>query len=433
MRNIKVLWCANTPCGSVRRTGKTTIAGGWLVSLEEELKKIDGIDLYIAYSSTIDEPPFDFEGVHYFPIVDKRPLGILGKLLYDRRSEKSKEVSRLPKLLNIIETIKPDIIHVHGTEECFGKIVEKYNSAYPIVISIQGMLSPYLEKYFAGLPESFILQQDSIKNKILGKDVKHDWNSFRYRAKREISILQNCRYVLGRTFWDRDCTLAINSSRQYHVVNEILRLPFYNKAWKGFIAKEKITIVSIVSGGIYKGYETVLKTANLLKSFSKIDFEWKIVGYDAKRKWVTFSEKAVGIKSNDVGVSLLGRMAADELALLLSKSDMYVHVSHIENSPNSVCEAMLIGMPIVATYAGGTASLLRHEVEGVLCQDGDPYVLAGAILDYTKNPQTAVSYAKRAREIALQRHDKQSIVLELSTAYTEIINDFHSQINNVRK
>lgn len=77
--------------------------------------------------------------------------------------------------------------------------------------------------------------------------------------------------------------------------------------------------------------------------------------------------------------------------------------------------------------------MLRHEVEGVLCQDGDPYVLSGAILDYTKNPQTAVSYAKRAREIALKRHDKQSIVLELSNAYNEIVNDFHGQINNVRK
>ena len=90
-------------------------------------------------------------------------------------------------------------------------------------------------------------------------------------------------------------------------------------------------------------------------------------------------------------------------------------------------------MPILATYAGGTASLLRHEVEGILCQDGDPYVLAGAILDYTKKTQTAVSYAKKAREIALKRHDKRSIVLELSNAYTEIINDFQSQINNVRK
>lgn len=42
-----------------------------------------------------------------------------------------------------INDFKPDIIHVHGTENNFGLIREHIDSNIPIVCSIQGLINPY--------------------------------------------------------------------------------------------------------------------------------------------------------------------------------------------------------------------------------------------------------------------------------------------------
>ena len=82
---------------------------------------------------------------------------------------------------------------------------------------------------------------------------------------------------------------------------------------------------------------------------------------------------------------------------------------------------MIIGMPCVATFAGGTASMLKDGKDDFLIQDGDSWVMAGAILEIIINPSMAEIYAKNARENALKRHDKATIISELIETYSKII------------
>lgn len=422
---MKVLWFSPTPCGSVLMHKGIVINGGWLISLEEELKKFPNIDLHVAFFAGKRERAFKFEGVTYYPMgFEKRPSPIM-RVLNRMRSVKNVDKARLPWMLDVIEQSHPDIIHIHGSEGRFITIMP-YVKNIPVVVSIQGMIASLREKFFAGFPKNVAYSLDSITDRIHLVGIRKDWKSFQQRVIRECEYLSRTQYVFGRTFWDYNCTLALNPQRKYYVVNEIMRQPFYHKQWKGIIDKEKVHLISTISGGIYKGFETVLKTASLLKERSNIDFLWHIVGFDDKYKWVQIAEKMTGLMSKEVNISFHGRKNADELVEILCKSDIYVHVSHIENSPNCVCEAMLVGMPIIASYAGGTASLLEHEKEGVLVQDGDPYVLAGAIVNFVQNPDKAIMFAKKARERALIRHDKQSVIGELLSGYTNIIKDFHS-------
>ena len=114
---------------------------------------------------------------------------------------------------------------------------------------------------------------------------------------------------------------------------------------------------------------------------------------------------------------------ADNLSDELINSDMYVHMSHIENSPNSVCEAMILGIPVIASFTGGTASMLENGKEGLLLQDGDPYVYAGAIVDYYLHFDKAMSYGEKARQRALVRHNPKRIVGQLLDAYNNVLSD----------
>jgi len=78
---------------------------------------------------------------------------------------------------------------------------------------------------------------------------------------------------------------------------------------------------------------------------------------------------------------------------------------------------MILGMPCIATYAGGTSSLIKDKEEGLLIQDGDPWSMAGAIHELLSNEIEAIEFGKRARERALIRHDKERIVSELLAIY----------------
>lgn len=394
-----------------------------MISLEDEIKKNKEIDLHVAYFSYTESEPFKFDGVTYHPMFQPKARTKIGRVLERYRSLASEDEKMLPVMLDVVMSVHPDLIHIHGTEERFG-MIQDYVTDIPVVFSIQGLIAPYKEKFFSGLPDKDIIRFESWMERIRKVSYRDQFKGFVYRAKREIKYLNKAKYVMGRTFWDKDITGMLNMNREFYVVDEILRPPFYHKVWnKKAFSEDKIRIISTISGGIYKGYETVLKTALLLKQNTNIDFEWKIAGYNKDSKWVRIAENYTGIKTVDVNVKLMGALDAERLSDELVTSDMYVHMSHIENSPNSVCEAMMLGIPVIASFTGGTASMLEHGKEGFLVQDGDPYVYAGMIVDYYMHFGKVKAYGEKARQRALVRHNPNRICGQLLDAYNNILSD----------
>jgi glycosyltransferase involved in cell wall biosynthesis len=170
-----------------------------------------------------------------------------------------------------------------------------------------------------------------------------------------------------------------------------------------------------------KGFEMVIEMARILTG-NGLAFTWLVAGLkegDALVKLVREDRKARDLGA--LNIHLLGTLGEEALAGHLLTADFYVQGSHIENSPNSLCETMLAGVPVIASYAGGTASLLRDGVHGVLVQDGDPYVLAGASQEAVADPERARSMAVEARRVASERHDPATIVMGMLERYGEII------------
>jgi glycosyltransferase involved in cell wall biosynthesis len=159
-----------------------------------------------------------------------------------------------------------------------------------------------------------------------------------------------------------------------------------------------------------------------LNELNKIDFEieWRVAGvapYSLLDKVVRRKLKGNYPKA---GLMLLGNLDEKRLLERMMEADIFVLPSHIENSPNSLCEAMIIGMPCITTLAGGSSSLLRDKTEGLVIQEGDPWSMAGSILEMASNEEMAIEYGVRARERALQRHDRSKIVDDLLQIYNQI-------------
>lgn len=87
---------------------------------------------------------------------------------------------------------------------------------------------------------------------------------------------------------------------------------------------------------------------------------------------------------------------------VLTSSKMYVMTSDFEGIPNSLIEAMSIGLPCISTDCrpGGAALLIEDGVNGFLVPQGDYKFIAEKMLWLCDNPDKADDIGNKAKEIS---------------------------------
>ena len=104
------------------------------------------------------------------------------------------------------------------------------------------------------------------------------------------------------------------------------------------------------------------------------------------------------------------------------EADVFLLPSSCENSPNSLGEAMLLGMPCVASNAGGIPDMLAAGREGLLygeSQDAD--ALARCLLQVLTAPDGGTALGQTARARALHTHDAAANAAALVGIYETIL------------
>jgi len=410
---LRVLWFTNTPANGIEVLEGSKVTGSWLSSLDRAIR--DKVELTVAFYYARFVEPFQNNGVNYYPICKKNwRLNIIKKHLVNRLVEKEE----LRIYLDIISVVQPDIIHIHGTENPFGSII--HVTDLPVVVSIQGICSVIKHKYFSGIERNFANRKRCDLwppyNFLFNKSYTQIYRYFiTPSARRETKYLRQCKHIIGRTDWDRRITRVLAPKSKYFHNDEILRESFYEKKW-GKPNNKKVIIHTTCSDAFYKGFETICYTIPILQT-NGWNIEWRVAGVGTESLLNIITKQRMSESYPKKGLELLGGLNEEDLVQKMLEADIYVMPSHIENSSNSLCEAMILGMPCIATYAGGTSSLMKDKEEGLLIQDGDPWSMAGAIHELLSNEIEAIEFGKRARERALIRHDKERIVSELLAIY----------------
>ena len=412
---MKVLWFSGTPALAEEIKGvKGIYGGGWVKSLQAAITKSYDIELGIAFYSRHLSESFVHNGTYYYPIHVKRPLNtkIIDRFFPSIEAEKDIHIYK-----EIVEKFCPDLIHIHGTELSFG-LIQKLFPKIPTLISIQGVITIYDYKFYSGIPKVFIQKNTSFFKRIFRLNFNYLKRIFELKLKREKEILKMTRYIIGRTDWDRRVSSILSPSGKYFHNDEIVRPIFYENIWQDPTNKI-FTIYTTNANTVYKGLETIFKTACLLKEIG-INFIWKIGGVSQDDEMVKLSKKFLQLKSTP-NIQFLGKLTEIEILNNLIKCNLYVMPSHIENSPNNLVEAMLLGVPCIATHAGGTDTLIKEKVSGILIQDGDPWMMAGAIKEVINKYSKAKEYGSEARKISLKRSNPKKICDDLVNIYNETL------------
>lgn len=422
-KRIKILWFSNTPAnGAEQLEVGGPGSGSWLRTLDIALQ--NRVELHVAFYHSV-ECDFWVGSTRYWAMARyqnqfQKILSKIGERFFDRVLDDN----HLNQYMAVIKKVNPDVIHIHGSENPFGAIIGK--TSVPVVVSIQGLICSILNAYNQGLGERYLkirnFRLDSFKNALFPTNFNNAKLKFQNMAKIEQKNLRNCKYVIGRTCWDRRLTRLLAPQSQYFHNDEIMRSEFVLAQWSvpSRIRGKRVIIHTTADNVYYKGLETIIDTINHLKDFG-IQCTWRIAGVDADDLIVRVLQKRSGHLFPYDSIVFMGRLPAPDLIESMLDADCFVLASNIENSPNALCEAMLLGMPCIATYVGGVGSFISHEVNGYLVQPGDSYAIASYIIELFSNPSKSQSLGQFARADALVRHNPNTIVNNLISIYINII------------
>ena len=390
---------------------------GWVASLQQYLEKEQDIELALAFVTPTPLQKEKRGNTLYYPVHIPDRSGFK-KLFYYWHGYK-KDVfgkSIVNPLKEVINDFAPDIIHIFGTESNLAYIIDEID--IPCVVHLQGLLCAVSNiSYPAGTSEKDFMSITDIKEFWIRNGVIFNNRRMKFSAEREKEHFKRCRYIIGRTQWDREIAELYNPGVQYFHVDEVLRTPFYNaEKWK--YKGGKLKIVSTLSPTIYKGFDIVLKTAKALQE-TGIDFEWNIIGINGNHKIIRLIEKSCGLCSADLNINYLGIKQPEEMIEALHNATIYVHPSYIDNSPNSLGEAQYLGMPTIATNVGGVPTMMNYN-EKYMASPVVPHSLAVRILALYKELKEG-RYINTLSTIALERHNPSKIIEDLKSTYRTII------------
>lgn len=414
---MKLLWLCNMMPGAVKEaiTGKAASGGLWVDHVLHDLRK-QPLTIHILCPGDGGRGAVD-ERCSYATFREGLPYVYLPELEAQFQKE--------------LRGFSPDVIHIWGTE--YGHTLAMVNAAEKegmldhTVASIQGLCSVYTGHYAEGVPER-VKNAFNLRDFLRRDNIRQQEKKFALRGQLEEQALGKLRHVIGRTDWDRFCAQRVNREIRYHFCNETLRQPFYEGSWEyEKCRKHRIfasSCVYPVKGFHYllQAFGEVLKhypDATLAvpgKRFLIDDFRGKL-RQDGYHQYLHRLAREYGVEDK---IEFLGRLSAEEMKQAYLDANVFVMPSTIENSPNSLGEAMLLGVPCVAADVGGVADLMTHKEEGYVYQSTAPYMLSGYIQQIFAEEDRAAALGQAARAHANVTHDPAGNLKRLLDIYQTI-------------
>lgn len=454
---MKVLWLCNVmmPMIAEQLNMEATNKEGWLSGLADVVLKKryeNGIDLAVAFPA----PEMMFPAGHD---VCMRTISVQGGKMtcYGFREDVTRpeiyDEALEGRLKKIIDSFQPDIVHCFGTEYPHTlAMCRVFPRKSRLLIGIQGLCTACAKAYFANIPEK-VIRSVTLRDYLKKDSIIEQQQKFEQRGRMEMEAVKLAKNVTGRTEWDRLYTREWNPEANYYNMNETLRRDFYGVAWD---KKSCIPHSIFLSQGDYpiKGLHYMLKALPAI--VARYPDTRVYVAGNSVVKYKTLKQKlkisAYGkylrklMRENDLNnrVIFLGRLDSARMKEQYLKSNLFVCCSSIENSPNSLGEAMLLGMPCVSADVGGIPSMFSDGEDGILYEgfknsrneinntrnakayneeqlENISKRLANAVINIWKDEEKMELYCKNARKHAERNHNRERNYAKMTEVYTKII------------
>ncbi|MGL6043257.1 MAG: glycosyltransferase, partial [Sandaracinobacteroides sp.] len=150
------------------------------------------------------------------------------------------------------------------------------------------------------------------------------------------------------------------------------------------------------------------------------DFSYRILGAGEDRAALQARIDGLGLSDR---VTLIGGHPHDVVAAELAAADIFLGPSitdrHGETDAaiNTIKEAMLVGLPVIATWHGGIPELVEDGLSGLLVPERDATAIADAVETLLDGPELWAPMADRARAAVEQRFSIDAIARQTLEVY----------------
>jgi glycosyltransferase involved in cell wall biosynthesis len=360
---------------NIPKKGSEAVKEGWLTGLGIALLQKDHrkeFELHVAYPVLKKKKSRPI-------LVRTEPAKVILYEFQEDTSHPERYDKRLEgRLAKIIELVQPDVVHCFGTEYPHTlALARALDDPAKLLIGIQGLIGLCAAAYFADLSPK-VSSSVTFRDVIRQDTIRMQQRKFELRGKYEREALRLAHHVTGRTDFDKHYAKTCHSNVNYHSMNETLRPNFYTGSWPD---PDYHPFRIFISQGNYplKGLHYILHALpQIRKRFPQA--EVVVAGSDLTR-YSTWKDKckisAYGkylrrllIEGHiENAVTFAGVLNAEQMKKQYLQCGLYLCCSSLENSPNSLGEAMMLGVPCVCADVGGIPSLFWKDKDGI-CYEG---------------------------------------------------------------
>jgi glycosyltransferase involved in cell wall biosynthesis len=386
MKLRRVAWLAPYPvgdlnCGKGLAANSRAHSSTWIVNLSQALIRSFDLECHIfTRSPDIQRDRIFTDGnLHVHVLRSPRFFRYLTLLASDRMKFHQK-----------LRALNPDLVHTHGTEDIYS--YAGVSSPFPTLVSIQGIIS------------KLVLQNGS--------------NTLRNRLWQHLEryTVRKGKYFIAKTAFAARFIRSQNEKGViFHIANPVFEPLFSVNRCPAAVP----VILFIGSLRREKGIEDLIEAMGCLRNHS-LDWTVRAIG-PVKTDYLCSLRARIEALGMTERFQFIGFKEPAELVQEYSQAAMLVLPSYMETSPNVVAEAMVAGVPVVATQVGGIPDMVTDGQTGLLTQVGNTEALAAKIQELLLNQTLAAEIAFAARQQARKKYLPQRIAQQVYAAYQTIL------------
>ncbi len=416
----KILWFCNCPITDFSENS----TGTWLSAMAQVLIRSGEVELaVVSQTRTKDTIRKDCGAIRQWLLpLDKTDSNGLPP-------EKT-----LTVIQSVVNDVQPDLIHIWGTENYWGMLTCRGLISVPTILEMQGIMYACADVFYGGLNLSELIRCiGPLEVLSPGNLLYLRKRSFERWGKFEKEIIQGHDNISTQSEWVRSHVRTVNPKAKLFKTGIILRKEFYTaSAWSPqLVPDNSSTTVFTISAGAtaYKGLHVLLRAIAILKH-TLPNIKLIIAGHQIahgirKSGYVRWLESEIHRLRIKAQIHWLGPLDAIEIIKHIQQSSMVVIPSFIESYCLSLAETMLLGAPLVVSYAGAMPELARDEESALFFPPGDEVACASRIGRLILDKDLAIRLGRNARKVALKRNEVSGILAQQLRIYTEVFANSH--------